>query len=96
MQAGHQLGSGIDGVKSTKKAPSSTDEEVDPASIGFNGYSQAYGGHLHSLGGDIAGLAGAVLNPALMAISGAVQDKQLAQYSDQFNVLSNLALQRNA
>jgi hypothetical protein len=82
MQAGHQLGSAMDGVKSTKKAPSSTDEEVDPASIVFNGYSQAYGGHLHSLGGDIGALVGAVINPALMAISGAVQDKKLEKYSD--------------
>lgn len=95
MVAGQQLGNAIDGIKFTKKAPSSTQEEVDPASIVFNGYSQAYGGHLHSLGGDIAGLAGAVLNPALMAISGAVQDNKMNKLSDQFNVLSNLALQRN-
>lgn len=95
MQAGQQLGSVIDGVKSIKKAPSSTKEEVDPASLVFNGYSQAYGGHLHSLGGDIGALVGAVLNPSLMAISGAVQDKKLEKYSDQFDTLSNLALQRN-
>jgi hypothetical protein len=42
----------------------------------------AYGGHLHSLGGDIGALVGAVINPALMAISGSVQDSKLHKFQD--------------
>ena len=75
MQAGHQLGSAIDGaIQETKKA---------------------YGGHLHSFGGDVGALVGAVMNPTLMSISGAVQDNKMNKLSDQFDTLSNLALQRN-
>lgn len=86
---GQLFASGLDGMQAGQQLGSAIQGAVDANK------EKAYGGHLHSLGGDIGALVGAVMNPSLMAISGAVQDKKLEKYSDQFNVLSNLALQRN-
>lgn len=86
---GQLFASGLDGMQAGQQLGSAIEGAVDANK------EKAYGGHLHSLGGDIGALVGAVMNPSLMAISGAVQDKKLEKYSDQFDTLSNLALQRN-
>ena len=110
MQAGQQLGGAIDGAISqdvkkenlgnritklqNKLGEGNTNNRLTRMQAAYN--QMAYGGHLHSLGGDIGALVGAVMNPTLMAISGAIQDNKMNKLQDQFNVLSNLALQKNA
>ena len=86
---GQLFASGLDGMQAGYQLGNAIQGAADASK------EKAYGGHLHSLGGDIGALVGAVVNPTLMAISGAVQDNKLNKLSDQFNVLSNAALQRN-
>lgn len=85
---GQMFASGLEGMQAGHQLGSAIDSSIKEN-------KKAYGGHLHSLGGDIGALVGAVMNPTLMAISGAVQDNKLKKLSDQFDTLSNLALQRN-
>lgn len=85
---GQLFASGLEGMQAGHQLGSAIDSSIKET-------KKAYGGHLHSLGGDIGALVGAVMNPTLMAISGAVQDNKMKQFSDQFDTLSNLALQRN-
>lgn len=86
---GQLFASGLNGMQAGQQLGSAIDNDIQEA-------KKADDGHLHSLGGDIGALVGAVMNPALMAISGAVQDNKMNKLSNQFNTLSNLALQRNA
>lgn len=82
---GQLFASGLEGMQAGHHLGSAIDEAS----------RKSNGGHLHSLGGDIGALVGAVMNPTLMAISGAVQDNKMNKLQDKFNVLSNLALQKN-
>lgn len=93
---GMQAGSGMEfgdnvSIKSKNKTTKMPKEVVGK----IDSYKSKMYTHPFSLGGAISGLVGAVINPSLMAISGAVQDKKMGRLQDQFNVLSNLALQRN-
>lgn len=85
---GQLFASGLEGMQAGHQLGSAIDSSIKET-------KKAYGGHLHSLGGDIGALVGAVMNPTLMAISGAVQDNKMNKFQDQFDTLSNLALQRN-
>ena len=85
---GQLFASGLEGMQAGHQLGSAIDSSIKET-------KKTYGGHLHSLGGDIGALVGAVMNPTLMAISGAVQDNKMNKFQDQFDTLSNLALQRN-
>lgn len=110
MVAGQQLGNAIDGAIPQEVKKENLENRITKLQnkLGadqtnnnrlkrmLDAYNQmACGGHLHSLGGDIGALVGAVMNPTLMAISGSVQDKKMNILQDQFDVLSDLALKRN-
>ena len=87
---GQLFASGISGIQAGQQLGSAIQGVIDASK------EKAYGGHLHSLSGDIGALVGAVVNPSLMAISGAVQDNKLDRLNNQYYTLGQVAQQRNA
>lgn len=87
---GQLFASGISGMQAGQQLGNTIQGTIDASK------EKAYGGHLHSLGGDIGALVGAVVNPSLMAVSGAIEDKKLDRLNNQYYTLSQVAQQRNA
>jgi hypothetical protein len=88
MQAGSNID--VDGdisMKSNNKPKGMPKEVIDK----IDSYKSKMYTHPFSLGGQIGGLLGAVLNPSIKAISSAVADNKLNQFDTRYSTLGDVA-----